>query len=435
MSLRKRPPLTFREIAILGGLALGVVAVVGGLVAADIRLARVIGGGGDFLSIWAGARAFVIGQPPYSADVAGLAQNLAYGRAANPGENPYLLTVPFFLLPAFFPLVLTSSIAVARGAWLCLAQAALAGTAFVTVSLMEWRAPRGIRLLLGAVTVFGLYSVAAMSSGTPAIALGLLYPAILLALQAGRDELAGCLLALACFMWEVGALFLVVILWQVFYEKRWGVLAGLGMTLVILLAASFLLYPGWLLPFWTATVGQIRSGYGVATGPLLRQIWPEHGRQSARALTVLVSGIFIYEWWSARRGDARRRAWLALLALSVTPLLGFRTELSDLVVLAPSVVWICAAAFHRARRGPGVALAAVAVVLVFPWLLVGRGFLVDDRGAPGYLFLFYPLFSIVGLYWTRRWFLRPNKTWLDEVRGVAAKPGPAPSKVNSPRPR
>jgi len=432
---RKRPPLTFREIAILTSLGVGAITVVGGLVAADIRLGRLIGGGGDFLSIWAGARAFVTLQaPPYSTDIAELAQQLAYGRAANPGENPYRLTVPFFLLPAFFPFALTSSAAVARGVWLCLAQGALAGSTLVTVSLMEWRAPRGILLLLGAVTVFGAYSFAAMSSGTPAIALGLLYPAILWALQTGRDELAGCLLVLACFMWEVGALFLLVMLWHVIYERRWGVLAGLGMTLVILLATSFLLYPGWLLPFLTATVGQIRSGYGAATGPILSQLWPEHGGKLAQAITVLLSGIFIYEWWSGRRGDARRFAWLSLLALSVTPLLGVRTELSHLVVLAPSVVWIYAASFHRARRGAGLALAAVVVVFVVPWFLAGRGLLVHDRAAHDYLFLFYPVFSIVGLYWTRWWFLRPNRTWLDEVHALAAKPGSVPSKVNSLRP-
>jgi hypothetical protein len=74
------------------------------------------------------------------------------------------------------------------------------------------------------------------------------------------------------------------------------------------------------------------------------------------------------------------------------------------------------------------------VVFLFPWFLGGRGLLVDDRAAHDYLFFFYPAFSIVGLYWTRWWFLRPNRTWLDEVHAQAASPGPAPSKVKSPRP-
>ena len=435
MDPRKRPPLTFREIAILSCLAVGSAVLVAGLVGADIRLGRLIGGGGDLLSIWAGARAFLVGQqPPYSADVAGVAQQLVYGRAANPGENPYLLTVPFFLLPFFFPFAIASSADVARGIWLSVGQAAMAGSTLAIVSLMEWRAPRGILLLLGAMSVCGLYSAVAMWSGTPAVALSLVYPTILWALQTRRDELAGCLLVLACFMWEVGALFLILMLWHVFHQKRWGVLAGLGMTLVILLATSFLLYPGWPLPFLTATVGQIRSGYGDATGPILRRLWPEHGTQLAQAMTAVLSGIFIYEWWSGRRAGTRRFAWLSLLALSVTPLLGARTELSHLVVLAPSVVWICAASFHRARRGLGVALAAALVAFVVPWLIAGRGHLVGDRSAHDYLFLFYPVFSIVGLYWTRWWILRPNRTWLDEVHAQVVKPGPASSKLNAPRP-
>ena len=419
MAARKRPPLTFREIAILGSVIVGAVAVIGGLLAADIRLGGLIGGGGEFLSIWAGARAFVWGQqPPYSAEVAGLAQQLAYGRVANPGENPYRLTVPFFLLPFFFPFALSSSAAVGRGIWLCLCQAAVAGSASVTVALTEWRAPRAFLLLLGAATVFGLYSAAAMFSGTPAIVLGLLYPTILWAFQTERDELAGALLVFTCFMWEVGALFLILILWRVFYERRWAVIAGLAMTLVILLVSSFLLYPGWMLPFLVATVGQIRSGYGAAAGPVFHQIWPEHGTQIAQAVAVLLSGLFIYEWWSARHGDFRRFVWVCLLALSVMPLLGLRTDLGHMVVLGPSVVWICAASFQRARMGAGLALTAAVAVFVLPWLLVGRLLWLDDRAVYNYLFLFYPLFSIAGLYWTRWWFLRPNRTWLDEVRAL-----------------
>jgi hypothetical protein len=413
--------LAFREIAILSSIIVGAVAVIGGLLAADIRLGGLIGGGGDFLSVWAGARALVwTRQPPYSTEVAGLAQHLTYGRAANPGENPHLLTLPVFLLPLFFPFALASSAPVARGIWLCLGQAAVAGSVLVSVALVEWRPPRAVLLLLAAATVFGLYSVAAMFSGTPAILLGLLYPTILWALRTERDELAGALLVLTCFMWEVGALFLILILWRVLYEKRWGVLGGLGMTLVILLATSFLLYPGWMLPFLTATVGQIRSGYGAATGPILRDIWPEHGGQMAQAIAVFLLVLFTYEWWSSRRGDFRRFVWLCLLALAVMPLLGLRTELSQLVVLSPGVLWICAASFQRTRGGGGLALTAVVAAFVLPWLLVGGLILPDDRAVYNYLFLFYPLFSIGGLYWTRWWFLRPNRTWLDEVRALRA---------------
>jgi hypothetical protein len=336
------------------------------------------------------------------------------------GENPYRLGIPFFLVPLFFPLAFTSSSAVARGIWLCLGQVALVGSLVVSLVVIEWRPPRAYLVLLGAATVLGVYSVAAMFSGTPAIVLAFLYPTILWALQSGQDELAGSLLVFGCFLWEVGALFLVLIVWRMFYGKHGGAFAGFAMTLVILLAVAFLLYPGWVLPFLTATVAQLRSGSGIDASAALLRIWPEHGTQLARALGLCLGALFVYEWWSGRHADAKRFVWMCLLALSVTPLLGFRTDLGNLVVVSPSVVLICAGSLQRVRGGGGLAPAALGGVMVIPWLLAARWAVLQDAIAYDYLFLFYPLFSIAGLYWTRWWFLRPNRTWMDEVRALRA---------------
>ena len=63
-------------------------------------------------------------------------------------------------------------------------------------------------------------------TATPAILLALLYLYILFALRSSADELAGALLFLVAYQWEVGGLFFLFILFFVLANRRWNVLAG-----------------------------------------------------------------------------------------------------------------------------------------------------------------------------------------------------------------
>ena len=417
MGFRRHPALRPREIGILLAIAMGALAVIGALLAADVRISAQVSGGGDFYSLWAGSRAYLLQQSsPYSVEVAGLAQSLAYGRNAAAGENPFLLTIPLFLFPLFFPFGFASAPAIARGVWLCLSQAALVGSISVSLSLVEWKPPRLLALLIGCLGVFGFYTVSAFLAGTPTVMLTLLYTGTLWALRNERDELAGALMVLSLFMWEVGGVFLVLIALRVFHQRRWGVLAGLAMTLALLLGVSFLLDSRWILPFLTSVVGQMRSVYGASTASVLTELSPRYGALIARSTTVLVLIVVIYEWWSGRDGDFKRFVWLACLALAITPLLGLRSEVNNLVVLGPSIVVICAASVRRGRFGALLGLIILITAFLVPWLLVSGWLVIDAQTRYGYLFLFYPLLGVAGLYWTRWWFLRPRRTWLDEVR-------------------
>jgi len=216
----------------------------------------------------------------------------------------------------------------------------------------------------------------------------------------------------------VGLLLVVLVVWRVFDEHRWGVLAGLAMAMVILGIVSFLLYPAWLLPFLVSTVGELRAEYGLTARQAMQSALPASSLFGSRALAVVLSILLIYEWWSSRRGSFRRFIWLSLLALAVTPLLGFRTEIANLVVLVPSTVLVSAAAVSRSRRGAWMAIFLAIAVFSLPWLLLVRMLQVGNAQIAGLLFLFYPLAAVLGLYWTRWWFTRSPRTWLDEVRAA-----------------
>ena len=76
-----------------------------------------------------------------------------------------------------------------------------------------------------------------------------LYLWILVALRSHSDELVGILLPLVAYQWEIGGLFFLFILAFVLVNRRWKVLVGCTMSLSILLIVSFLVYPGWGLPY------------------------------------------------------------------------------------------------------------------------------------------------------------------------------------------
>ena len=450
MKFQKRRGLSSQDIRIL--LLIGIVAliVVSMLIGVNLGLSRIVRGGGGFFVAWQGARGLLLeiidklasfvknpflnfgqgsaasataplGQAdPYSVSVAVQTQQMVYGRAAQPGENPYFLTIPFFLLPFYFPFALIPDPAIARGIWMSLCEVALVAAAILSLRMIEWRPPRFLLILFILLSLFTFYSVDSLLEGSPIILLTLLFVGILYTYVTQQDELTGALLVFSLFYWEVGLPFVLLMFLKIFMDKRSRVLNGFGMLLLILGILSFLIYPGWLLSFITATIGAIRSSFGITTSAVFARLSPSNGNLIAQVVTIFVIIMLVYEWLAARTPDPRHFIWTACLTLAATPLIGFRTDMNNLVVLFPALALILAATVNRWRAGNWLALLLLLIVLLLPWGFFVRWFLLHEQRSWDYLFLFFPAFTILSLYWTRWWFIRPPRTWLDHVR---ANPG------------
>lgn len=180
--------------------------------------------GGEWLHLrWSGARAFMFEQvEPYSSTIAGRTQQIVYGRNAASDEYAYVLNDPFYIVLLYSPLALFSDFSIARGIWMFFAEAALIGSVLFALRLAEWEPPRWMLISLIVCTLFGYYSLQSVISGSASVFLVFLYLSILLALRSANDELAGALLFLTAYQWEVGALFFLFIVVAVFTNKRWG---------------------------------------------------------------------------------------------------------------------------------------------------------------------------------------------------------------------
>jgi hypothetical protein len=400
-----------------------------GLLAANITLARILPGGEWFFLRWSAARAFLLERiEPYSTEIAQRTQEVAYGRPAFSGEYGYVLNDPFPIVLLYTPLALVQNLIAAvspslgasinfaflRGVWMLLSQAALVGIVVLAISLAEWQPPRW---LYGFLLVFGLFSyfsLNALVSGTPAILLVLIYLWVLVALRSHSDELAGALLALVAYQWEAGGLFLLFILCFVFANRRWNVLAGFAMSLFILLVVSFMIYPGWGLPYIRAVLSDWYRGASLTFGHILSTWIPDSTVPLGGIASLILGVILLIEWLGSFHAPFRRVVWTASLSLAATPLIGLAIFPSNQVVLLLPFVLILALAWERwQRRRAWLAFLILLLAIALPYGLYLRAVYIYNPLVTDLLSVLPPIAAILGLYWMRWWVLHSPRTWFE----------------------
>ena len=410
---RSRKWLSVEEIRFLILLLIFILA----LLALNLYLARTLPGGEWLYLRWSGARAFLIEKiEPYGTEISQRVQDKVYGRVATENEYPYVLNDPFHIVLLYAPLALFSDFTLARAIWMLLSEAALVGIILQAINLSEWQPPRWLYILLISLGLFSYFSLQALVSSSTTIFLTFLYLAIILALRAYSDELAGALLFLVAYQWEVGALFFLYILVLVFANRRWGVLTGFGMSLVIALVISFLTYPGWGLPYIRAVLSDWFRGANINLNSIAAAWFPD-SRFSVGAITSIVVGVIVFiEMVSSTQSHFRRIVWTACLSLAATPLLGFAIFPSNHVALIPALILILALVWERWTRQRAFAtLLVLGIAVLVPFGIYFRGTLLSDRLYSDLLSVLPPVATIIALYWMRWWVLHPPRTWSDQI--------------------
>lgn len=408
------------------------IAISTGLIFANLTLQ----GGGDFFVNWVAARGFLFENfkhgkikiqiekkiteelpqriDPYGGEIPARVQQMVYGHAAGTGDEPYILDTPFQILLLYFPFALFSDPVLARAFFTLLIQLGLFILAILSLRLTEWEAPPFLSVLFVFFAVLNFYSIEAVFEANPVLLLGLLYAGILFFLHNEIDELAGALIAVSLYYWEVGAPFLLLVFLRIYWQKRTRVWAGFFMASSILFFISFLLYPGWIIPFLRATVNALRTDFGFNVHSTFFSFWQVQGQYLAWMFTAVLIILFGFELSLVRYGDDRRFYWTACLSLAVAPLLGFRTEMEHLAVLVIPLALIFAIVHDRWRRiGSWLSFSLILVSFSIPWGV--NYFLLEQFGVmtQEIIFLFLPLFTLVGLYWIRWWAIRPPRILSD----------------------
>jgi len=407
-----QPPsksLTSRDYQFIALVTILFLAVSTALVYANLTLT----GGGDFYVHWVASRGFIFEKiDPYSGEVPARVQELVYKDSAKAGDEPYILDTPFQILLLYFPFSLLSDPLLARALYTLLLELALFALALLSLRLTDWEVPRYFSILFLLFCVFNFYAFQAIMEASPVLLLGLIYAGILFAIRAEQDELAGALMAVSLYYWEVGAPFLILVAWWSYREGRTRVFAGLGMITFVLLAVSFLVYPNWVLPYLQAGMNNLRADFGYSTHGIFADLFPStNGLYAWVFIGILVIALG-YEWNAALTSDFRRFYWAACLSLAVSPLLGFRSEMEHLSVLVIPFALIFAVVHDRWNRiGNLLTILLWLIIFLIPWALFFFALPRFGEITREIMFLFLPLSTIIGLYWIRWWAIRPPRIW------------------------
>jgi hypothetical protein len=418
-----RNRLSPREIRALVLVVLAISLLIGLLALGNYFFIRSFPLSGEYHLFRIASRSFLFDRiEPYSANVPAAVQQEVYGRFARPGEKPYILDLPFHLLPAFFPLALFANDTVAQVFWLIILEVGLVAFLLMSLRLASSQVPLYVSGAIVLLCCGSFYSVQSLRLGSVAILLAAAYTGTLLSLRFEMDELAGALLVLSAFHWQIGAPILIFIVISVYWAQRWRVFLGAAMLLFILLVISFLLYPGWILPFMRAGWNNLIVDFGFSSRKIFAAFWPQYGDVLSWGLTgflVIVLGI---EWNESRGADFNRVVWVACLTIASTPLLGFRSELGHLVsLLFPLTIILLAIRQRWKTTGTILALVLGAIVVGLPWVIYTGWISFPGDTGQYFLYLFLPILTLMGLYWVRWWMIRLPRTWMDQVSAEGRK--------------
>lgn len=386
------------------------VAVGGGLFWGNLNFVQRVPGGVDFIVPWKAAQNFMLyGASPYSDSTRLEIQRMIYGRPLLPGQYPYLVNLPLNSLMFFFTLSWIRDFLLVRSIWMIVLEIALAALVFISLRLARWK-PHWLFLIFALFfSVFWMPFVSTLLTGNSIILQAFLLFGALRAIELETDELGGAMAALALVNIEAtGLVFIALLIW-IFSTQRWRILYGFGMMWAILMGISFVLLSSWMLPFLGAVLGTWRSDTLPSTFSLFEGWFPGIGLRLAEILAVGALTILFLEWRAVRQQDARWLFWTVSLTAAITPLLGFPTIPSWLVLTLPGVLLVISVMVQRwGLLGIGSAILVTAGIYFGLW---GA----QQSGIASVFILLYPLVLTLLLYWVRWWAVRPPRMWADEI--------------------
>ncbi len=397
-----------RSISLVLFVIFFIVAVGGGLFLGNLNFVRQVPAGIDFLTSWKPTQNFImLGLSPYDPGNDLELQRLVYGRLARAGEPAFRFTFPLYFVLLFFPLGILRDFFIARAVWMILLQVALTSLVFVALALSRWRPSW---LALPVVLLFAAFwapSAVSIVDGNFILFQSLLLFGAVRAIESETDELAGALAAFGLFYLPVTGLPLLLLLVWAIASGRSRILAGFLMTLTLLVAISFLVFPGWLAQFLINSLNEWRAPLLPSTFRSLENWFPGLGLRLAQGLRAVAIAVLFFEWQAVRRKGAHWLFWTMSLTAVLTPYFGMRFAPAWTAFSLPAVILVVSI---MGQRWGG--LGRLAAFLVGALLLVGLW--AAYRLGLDAMFLFvYPLVMAILLYWVRWWATRPPRLWMD----------------------
>ncbi|MGA9531367.1 MAG: glycosyltransferase family 87 protein [Anaerolineales bacterium] len=400
------------------------ILLLAGLTYANFSFALMAPGGNDFLPRYLGTRAWILeGTSPYDPSISAEAQQVIYGRPANPeaGEDVahfvYPLPVVLFIAPfSLFPYPL------ARALWMTTLEVLLPLLFIIGLRLTSWRPGRWF---LGGLMLFSIlwyFGFRAMILGQFAVVEAVLVAAALWMIRQERDIAAGILLALSIAKPQVPFLLIPwVVIWAA-SRRRWTLAISTVGAIGGLIVGFMAVIPDWPLQ-WIYQVLEYPS-YSPESSPV--KIIADALPAASSIVVVLLSvGLLVYllaEWWLGYGEGERHFQWTAAMTLTIGQLVLFRTSSTNFLVLGPALILFLSIVIERwGRVGRAWAAAALIGLVVLPWALFLTTLVGDQEHSV--MLLTMPLIMLVSLWWVRWWAVHAPLVALTAQAPPTGRPG------------
>ena len=395
-------------IVLIGAL----LAVFIGLTIFNYRFAVQNPGGNDFLVYWIGARFWLKeGISPYSEEVRVATQEMILGRPPQEGDAENLFVYPLYSMVFFAPFGLMD-FTLARAIWTTIVEISVVILVFVSFRVTGWRVSMGKAALLVLFCVLWYHGIRNIILGQYAAVNALLIVFAFALIQQKQDVPAGILLALTTSKPTMVFLLIPFIMLWAFSTRRWGILQGALVSVIVLFLAMMALMPDWPLQ-WIYRVLDYPTAteYTLLDSPLsyITSLMPGIESTLTPALHVIAGLYLLTEWVLAWGKDYKHFLWTAGMTLVITNLIAYRTATTNYMALIPILFLIFRVWEYRWKGLGVVAVWLTLIVLCALFITTVRGFLV----AP-FMYLPLPCFCLIGLWWVRLWAMRPDRLMFDE---------------------
>jgi len=398
-----------------------VACVLFGVSWANYRYAQENPGGNDFLSRWAGARYFILnGWSPYSSQTTEKIQNMAYGKAADEGQDKMLFVYPFYSILIYAPFSLIGNYALARGLWMTVLQIALLLIAGSSLSLTKWKPPSWLLTLILIFSLLWYHGFRPTINGNGSIMVALFIVLALISMRNDRDIAAGGWFALSTIKPQMVVLVIPLAIFWAIARRRWLFVISFFSTMGLLLAVFSALIPNWIVQNLNQVLAYPGYTLSGTPGEIFTEWMPGIGERLGWFLTIILIVVLLIEWRFSLGQDFTWFYWTTCLTLVITNLIGIRTATENYIAMFAVLILVFSLMVKRWKRyGGWLIMLNMLVLFIGLWAIFL--FTIQYRDQPiqtSILFFQLPVYLILTLYWLRWWAIRPPRVLLDQLRSL-----------------
>ncbi len=363
--------------------------------------------GTSFYSYWLSGRVlFAQGENPYSGV---LFEQVNQKFPDVPNRSGFVLPVYALLLVG--PLTFINEYQFAFILWMFILEAALIYGVIRMVSFFQFSVSNMQRNSIIAAGILVFYSAITVLDGDIAPIAFMFLMIALDSIREGETELAGIMLAFATIKFNVT---LLPILWICIWclnHHRGGIVAWMGMILVLLHLIGMLFMTNWFVENLRSLVYYIKYQGPTNLASVISGWQPELGGRIGWALSIILIVLMVFEWVLNAGKEENAFEWVLAMTFTVNFLCGIPNIGKNLFALIlPMCYNMNKMTLRWGKRGEIYSLILGIGYLVIPWafqILIAYHW----YNPVSVLNLIFPAVLLFLLYWNRWWII---DTFIDE---------------------